>query len=385
MNDFEQYVLPTYTRYPITFVKGEGVYLWDSEGNQYLDFFSGWAVSNLGHCHPKVVEAVKSQVQKLIHVPNIFYNETQGALAAKIAKHSFGGKTFFCNSGAEANEAAIKLARKRTPEKYQFVSLVKSFHGRTLGAMTVTGQPNYKKGFEPLPEGFFHCEANDVDALKELVNEETAAIFMEPIQGEGGVNVVSQEFLETARALCDQYGALLIFDEVQTGMGRTGKMFAYQNYGVEPDVMTLAKALGGGVAIGALVVKPEHDNILVPGTHASTFGGNPLACAAGLAVFEAMEEENTLDHVHKMGAYLVDRMDTLHAEYDAIVGVRGVGLMVGVELNCDGVAIVDACRERKLLINCTQGNILRLMPALNITEQQIDQAIEILEDVFKDL
>ena len=382
MNDFEQYVLPTYKRFPITFVKGEGVYLWDEAGDKYLDFFSGWAVSNLGHCHPKIVKAVTEQVCKLIHIPNIFYNETQGALATQIAKHSFGGKTFFCNSGSEANEAAIKLARKRSKTKHELVSLVKSFHGRTLGAMTITGQESYKKGFEPLPEGFSHCDINDSEQLKQLVNEKTAAIFIEPIQGEGGVHIVTEEFMRTARTLCDKFGALLIFDEVQTGMGRTGKMFAYQHYGIEPDVMTLAKSLGGGVAIGALVVKPELDNILVPGTHASTFGGNPLACAAGLAMFEAMEEEKTLEHVYEIGRYLMDHMLEFKANHKQILLVRGIGLMIGIELDGDGTAIVDACREKKLLINCTQGNVLRLMPALNIKKDEVDQALAILGEAL---
>ncbi len=381
---FKDCVLPTYNRYPITFVKGEGVRLWDDQGHEYLDFFSGWAVSNLGHCHPHIVKAVQEQVAQLIHVPNIFYNKPQGLLAEKIAKHSFGGKTFFCNSGAEANEAAIKLARKRTSEKYQFVSLVKSFHGRTLGAMTMTGQLNYKKDFEPLPDGFFHCEPNDIEQLKQLVNDKTAAIFMEPIQGEGGVNIVSEEFIQKARDLCDQYGALLIFDEVQTGMGRTGTMFAYQNYNVEPDVMTLAKALGGGVSIGALVVKPEFDDILVPGTHASTFGGNPLACVAGLAVFEVMEQEGLLEHVNKMGQYLMEYLNTLQAKHDVIASVRGVGLMVGVDLKVEGTPIVDACRNKKLLINCTQNYILRLMPALNIQKKDIDKALNILDKVLSE-
>ena len=382
INLFDQYVLPNYKRYPISFVKGQGVYLWDDQGEKYLDFFSGWAVSNLGHCHPKVTEAIKNQAEKLIHVPNIFYNPFQGLLAKKISENSFNSKVFFCNSGAEANEAAIKLARKRCMEKYEMVSLIKSFHGRTLGAMTVTGQSLYKKDFEPLPTGFFHCELNNIAQLEELINHKTAAVFMEPIQGEGGVNIVSYEFMKKARELCDYYDALLIFDEVQTGLGRTGKMFAYQHYGIEPDVMTLAKALGGGVAIGALVVKPYLDNILVPGTHASTFGGNPLATAAAVAVFDVMEEENILEAACEQGAYLESKLNSLKERYSFIQDVRGYGLMLGMVLSIDGHQIVNKCRENKLLINCTQGSILRLMPALNISKEEIDKAISILDEVL---
>ncbi|OED34982.1 acetylornithine aminotransferase [PVC group bacterium (ex Bugula neritina AB1)] len=380
---FDKFVLPTYNRLPIQFVKGKGVRLWDDKGASYLDFFSGWAVSNLGHCHPHIVKTIQDQVENLIHVPNIFYNETQGILAQKIAENSWGGKTFFCNSGAEANEAAIKLARKRTEDKYECISLLKSFHGRTFGAMSMTGQAHYKENFKPLPNGFLHCEPNNIEQLKSLVTNKTAAIFLECIQGEGGINILDKDFIQEARNLCYANNALLVFDEVQTGMGRTGKMFSYEHHGIEPDMMTLAKALGGGVAIGALVVKSELDSVLTPGTHASTFGGNPLACSAGIAVFEVMEKDNILDHVQKMHTYIIEKLKIFKEKYDLISDVRGLGLMIGIELKTDeGQNIFQKCCDRKLLINCTQKNVLRLMPALNIEKRDIDEALDILDQAF---
>jgi acetylornithine/N-succinyldiaminopimelate aminotransferase len=381
--EFDKYVLPTYTRYPIAFSCAKGMKIWDDENNEYLDFFPGWGVGNLGHCHPNVVKSVQKQCEKIMHVPNIYYSYPQGQLAKMISEASFGGQVFFCNSGAEANEGAIKLVRKRNKNKKQMITLKDSFHGRTLAALTATGQSKYHEGFEPLVEGFKYCDINDIDMLESLFDENTSAMLMEIVQGEGGINIVSEDFLKKARELCDKYDALLIFDEVQTGLGRTGKMFAYQNYGIEPDIMTLAKALGGGLPIGALVVKKELNDILVPGTHASTFGGNAVACSAGIAVFETIEQENLLESAVEKGSYIIEELNKLKEKYSNIIKeVRGLGVMIGVELAMPGKDIVDKCMQAKLLINCTHENVLRLMPALNVTTEEIDKAISILDKVL---
>ena len=383
IEEFEQYVLPTYKRYPLVFVKGRGMKIWDENGDEYLDFFPGWGVGNLGHCHPDVVRAVKEQVENLIHVPNIYYSYPQGQLAKLLSENSFGGQVFFCNSGAEANEGAIKLARRRHMNKTKIITLKNSFHGRTLATLTATGQPKYQEGFSPLPQGFVYCDLNDIDMLKSLFCENTAAIMLEPIQGEGGINIVSKEFMSTARQLCDQYDALLILDEVQTGIGRTGKKFAYEHFNVIPDIMTLAKALGGGLPIGAFVVKKELKDVLCPGTHASTFGGNAVTCAAAVAVLKVIQDESLLDNARKQGQYIMHQLDGLKVTHDIIQDIRGIGLMIGVELKVPGAAIVDACRAHKLLINCTHENVLRLMPALNVTKEEIDQALSILDKCLK--
>ncbi|MBU0650539.1 aspartate aminotransferase family protein [bacterium] len=377
--ELDKYLLPTYNRYPITFVKAKGMKVWDENGIEYLDFFPGWGVGNVGHCHPKVVSAIKEQAGKVLHVPNIYYSLPSAELAKYIVESSFDSQVFFCNSGAEANEGAIKLARKRNESKFEIISLKDSFHGRTLATLTATGQPKYQQGFAPLPEGFKYCDINDCNMLESLFNEKTAGLILECVQGEGGINIVSHEFMQKARELCDKFDALLILDEVQTGIGRTGKMFGYQNYDVVPDVMTLAKALGGGMPIGALVVKKELNNILVPGTHASTFGGNAVCCAAGIGVFKAIEQEGILADVSVKGAYILKKLNKLKKKYPIIKDVRGVGLMIGVELNEPGAKIVDKCREKKLLINCTHENVLRLMPALNVKKKEINHALGILE------
>ncbi|MEI8344784.1 MAG: acetylornithine transaminase [Candidatus Omnitrophota bacterium] len=383
---YYDYVIPSYTRTPLVFARGRGIKLWDAHGDEYLDFFPGWAVSGIGHCHKRVVEAIKRQAEQLIHVSNNFYHEPQAILAETIIRHSFDGKVFFCNSGAEANEGAFKLARKLgNPAKNEIIAMDHSFHGRTLAAITATGQPKHWVGFEPLPAGFKHVPYNDLETLEKALTERTAAIILEPIQGEGGVRVADEHYLKSVRRLCDERKILLIFDEVQTGMGRTGRMFCFQNFGVTPDVMTLAKTLGGGFPIGAVVAKRSIADTLGPGTHASTFGGNPLACAAALAVFETIEKEKLLHNAVMMGAYLFKRLHEIAKKHVCIRQVRGLCLMAGLELNVEGKSVAEACLERRLLINCTQGNVLRLMPPLIVRKQDIDRALKILEEVLTDL
>lgn len=377
---FGKYVIANYGRLPRAIVKGEGSYLYDSEGNKILDMFPGWAVSGIGHCHRKVVEAVQKQVAELIHIDNTFYTEQQGKLAEMLSKRAFGGKCFFCNSGAEAVEAAMKLARRHTAkEKYKFITAEASFHGRTFGAVTATAQPKYHEGFLPMIPGFEYVPFNDVDALREAFSDEVAAVMIEPIQGEGGINIATEDYMLAIRQLCDENGAVMILDEVQTGMGRTGKWFGFEHYEVEPDIITMAKALGGGVAIGAMMAKPNVAESLVPGTHASTFGGNPLACAAAIAVVEAIEEEYLLDNAVKMGEYAVGKLNKLCEKYDVIDHVRGKGVMIGIQLNAPGGEIVDKCLEKGLRINCTQNTVIRFMPAMNVTAEQIDEAVAILD------
>lgn len=356
--------------------------VWDDEGDEYLDFFPGWGAGNLGHCHPRVVEAVHNQIDKIMHIPNVYYNVPQGELAQLIVNNSFDGQVFFCNSGAEANEGAIKLVRKRNHSKKIIITLVNSFHGRTLATLTATGQTEYQQGFDPLLDGFIYCEVNNCAMLQNLMNEQVAAIMMEPILGEGGIVPLSPEFLQTASSLCDSYNALLILDEVQTGIGRTGKMFAFQHFNIEPDILTLAKSLGGGLAIGAFVVKRDYCDVFQPGNHGSTFGGNPVACSAGVAVLKTISEENLLENARTIGYYFYQKLQFLQHKYTIIKDVRGIGLMLGVELKRPGAEIVDCCRERKLLINCTHKNVLRLMPAINATSEEIDLAVAVLDEVL---
>ena len=383
---YEKFVLPTYTHLPVCLVKGKGSYVWDIEGKQYLDFFPGWAVSGIGHCPPRVVNAIKTQAGKMLHISNNFLNSKQAHLAAKISEHAFDSRTFFCNSGAESIEAAIKFARRYGSKRgrYEFITMEKSFHGRTLAAVTATGQAKYHDGFHPMPEGFKYAKYNDIESLKELVTDKTVAVIMEPIQGEGGVNVATREYIEEVRNICDENDMLLIFDEVQTGMGRTGKMFAYQHFDVEPDLMTLAKTLGGGVPIGALVVNKKRENCLPPGTHASTFGGNPLVTAAALAVFETIEKDKLLQNTVDMGEYLFSRLLGLQSKYPFIKDIRGIGLMLGIECTKDACAIAAKAMEKGLLINCTQSNILRVMPAMNVTKKMIDQAVVIIDQAMQE-
>jgi len=379
---FDQYVLQTYSRVPITIVKGKGMQVRDEFGNEYLDFFPGWGAGNLGHCHPKVVAALHKQIDEIIHIPNVYYNDRQGELAKLIIENTFDGQVFFCNSGAEANEGAIKLARKRNPAKKKIITLNNSFHGRTITTVTATGQTEYQQGFDPLPEGFYYCEVNDQQMLRAMMDDTVAAIMLEPVQGEGGIVPLTAEFLIAARKLCDEHDALLILDEVQTGIGRTGKLFAYQHFAIEPDVLTMAKSLGGGIPIGAFAVKREFCSVLQPGSHGSTFGGNPVACAAAIAVINAIQEENLLENASLMGQYFRSKLDGLKTRFDCIREVRGLGLMLGVELNIPCKEILEKCRFRKLLINCTHKTVLRIMPAINVTKEQIDQAVAIIAEAL---
>jgi acetylornithine/N-succinyldiaminopimelate aminotransferase len=388
---YRDYILPTYTRLNVIFTKGKGSRLWDIDGKEYLDFFPGWGVSNLGHCHPSVIAAVREQIGKLIHIPNNFYHPQQAKLAKEIIFWSFEGKVFFCNSGAEANESAIKFARafgstaltkNGKGNRYEIISFKNSFHGRTLAALTATGQDKYKQGFAPLVEGFKIVEFNNLDQVKQAMSDKTIAIMLELIQGEGGINVADKNFVLGLRKLCDEKNLLLIIDEVQTGIGRTGKMFCFQNYDIKPDIMTLAKALGGGLPIGAMVVKKEIADTLGPGMHASTFGGSPLVCRAALGVFKAIQKEKMLANVAKMSEYLFANLEKLKEKYGQIIEVRGMGLMIGIELNIEGKYIVERALEKGLLINCTHETILRLMPALNVNKKQIDKAVSILDNIF---
>ena len=383
---FDKYVIANYGRLPRVIVKGEGCYLYDADGNKILDMFPGWAVSGLGHCHPRVVEALRKQAGELLHIDNTFYSEQQGILAKLLSERAFGGKCFFCNSGAEANEAALKLARLHTAQgKYKFITAEGSFHGRTFATVTATAQPKYHEGFLPLLPGFTYVPFNDIEALESAFNDEVAAVMVEPIQGEGGINIATAEYLQAIRRFCDENGAIMILDEVQTGIGRTGKWFGYQHFDVEPDIITMAKALGGGVAIGAMMARGEIAASLVPGKHASTFGGNSLACAAGIAVIEAIEEDKLLENAAEMGQYAMDKLEQLKQKHSIIDSVRGIGLMIGVQLTGPGSGLVAKCLEKGLRINCTSGTVLRFMPAMIATKEQIDQAIEILDSAMSDL
>jgi len=386
---YNKYVIANYKRLPLVAVKGEGALLWDADGKRYIDLFAGWAVTGVGHCHPRLAAAIAKQAATLIYMPNTWHTEPQGRLAEWIATTGFGGKTFFCNSGAEANEAAIKLARIHASTKgkgrYKFVTFENSFHGRTFAAITATAQPKYQEGFRPLVPGFMYAPLNDMAEVERLVDEETCAILVEPIQGEGGVNIATTEWLKALRDLCDQRGMLLIFDEVQTGVGRCGTWWGYQVSGVVPDIMTMAKQLGGGTAIGAMCAKPEVAASLVPGTHASTFGGNPLAAAAGCAVFEIIRDEGLLENAQKMGAYLRQRILELKQETSLITEVRGAGLMIGVELAQNGTDLVSQCLAKGLYVNCTHDTVLRIMPPLNITREVLDEALAIFSDVLRTL
>lgn len=382
---YKNYIMPTYTKTPLVFVKGKGSRLWDINNKVYLDFFPGWGVGNLGHCHPKVMQAVRDQVSKLIFIPNNYYHLPQGKLAKELVCRSYPAKVFFCNSGAEANEAAIKFSRKFGGGRYEIITFENSFHGRTLGALAATGQKKYQAGFEPLPEGFRTVKFNDLEAVKNALSDKTVAIMLELIQGEGGVNIAAKDFVLGLRKICDERKMLLIIDEVQTGVGRTAKFFCYQHYGITPDIMTLAKALGGGLPIGVMVVKKEIADTLGPGMHASTFGGSPLVCRAALAVLKAIQKEKLLGKAQKISEYLFLRLNGLKDKYSAIKEVRGLGLMAGIELNIAGKLIVEKCMEKALLINCTHDTVLRLMPALNVSKKEIDKAVSILDNVFKSL
>ncbi|MFW6188952.1 MAG: aspartate aminotransferase family protein [Planctomycetota bacterium] len=381
---FDRYVIANYSRSPVAFVRAEGSYIWDSEGDRYVDLMPGWGTTTVGHCHPRVVTAVQRQAGMLLHVDNSFYIPPQGELAREISRRSFGGKCFFCNSGTEAVEAAIKLARlhQQNEGRYKIVTMRESFHGRTLGSISATGQEKYHRGYVPLVPGFEHVELNDLEALEAAVDEQTCAVMLEPVQGEGGVNPATDEFMRGVRGLCDRRGLLLICDEVQTCMGRTGHWFGYQHYGVEPDIMTLAKALGGGAAVGAMVARAEVAESLVPGTHASTFGGNPLACSAALAAFRVIAEEGLLERCRETSHYLFGRLRGMAQRYSIAGQVRGRGLMVGMELNRPGKPIYEFCLDNKVRLNCTHETVIRLLPALNIPRDVLDDGLAVLDEAL---
>ena len=383
---FKEFVIPNYGRYPVNLVRGEGSIVWDSEGNRYLDLFPGWGCNLLGHCPPPVVEAVQEQVATLIHVPNSWHIEAQGQWAKMLSERSFGGQAFFCNSGAEANEAAMKLARlHHGPDRYKIITFQKGFHGRTFAATTATAQPKYHEGLGPLMAGFSYAPHGDLAALEALIDEQTSAIMIEPVQGEGGVNLPPDGFLPGLRKLCDDNDLLLIFDEVQTGCGRTGEWFGYQHFGVEPDIMTLAKALCGGIAGGAMLTTKELAPSLRPGMHAATFGGNPIAARAGIATLQMIEDDGLLEHSRALGDFFQAELSKLADELEVIREVRVLGVMVGIELIVDGAPVVASCLEKGLLVNCTQKTVIRLLPAMNLSLDQAAEGREILAGVLEEL
>jgi predicted acetylornithine/succinylornithine family transaminase len=381
---FDRYVIGNYRRFPVALVKGEGVYVWDAEGKKYLDFFPGWGCNLLVHCPPRVVEAVREQVARLIHVPNTWYTELQGVWAKLLSERSFGGQAFFCNSGTEANEAAIKLDRLHSSKgRYKIITFEGGFHGRTMGSLSATAQPKYHEGLSPLLPGFVPCPFGDLDAVAKRIDGETAAIMIEPIQGEGGVVVPPDGFLKGLRQLADQHGLLLVFDEVQTGCGRTGNWFAYQYFDVTPDIITLAKSVCGGLPGGVMLAKQEVASSLRPGMHASTFGGNPIAAAAGVATIQMIEEENLLARAQHISQVFLERLTALRQRCAIVRDVRAVGLMIGIELTLEGAPVVQACLNRGLLINCTHNTVIRLLPAMITTDEQVHAGCDILEEVLQ--
>ena len=389
LDESSRYIMNTYNRFPVVLRKGRGMKVWSSDGKEYLDFVGGVAVNILGHCHPRVVVAIQKQAQRLLHVSNYYYIEPQIKLAKLLVEHSFADKVFFCNSGAEANEAAIKLARKYSkeqisPKRFEIITAKNSFHGRTLATLTATGQEKIQKGFEPLVPGFKYVPFNDIDAIRKTITKDTCAVMLEPIQGEGGVRLPDQNYLKNVRDLCNEHDILLILDEVQTGMGRTGKLFAYEHFGISPDIMTIAKGLGGGVPIGAMLATDKVASAFQPGNHASTFGGNPLVCAAAVATIETLLEDGfILDQCNRMGKYFRGKLEQLMEEFPSLViEIRGKGLLLGMEMTRDGDPIVRACLEKGVLINCAAGNVLRFIPSLIVQQKDIDRLIDVLEEVL---
>lgn len=385
--EFERYVVPNYRRYPVSLVRGENSWIWDAEGRRYLDFFPGWGCNLIGHCPPRVVAAVRDQVGLLIHVPNTWYMEAQGDFARALSERSFGGQAFFCNSGAEANEAAIKVARAHgaAKGKFKIVTMEGGFHGRTYAALTATAQPKYHEHLGPMLPGFTYVKYDDVDAVAAAIDDQTAAVMLEPVQGEGGVKIPSPDYLQRLRELCDRTGTLLILDEVQTGMGRTGKWFAYQHANITPDVLTCAKALAGGIAAGVMMARPEVAASLKPGMHASTFGGNPIACRAGLATVETIEDERLLPRGAEIGERFRSQFEAIREEMpEKVRDIRILGTMIGLDLTFDATDVVAQCLSRRLLINATHGHVVRLLPALTISDEQIDQGCAILADVLRE-
>ena len=388
MDRADKVVMNTYGRQPLVLVKGEGCRVWDDTGKEYLDCLAGLAVVNLGHAHPEVARAAAAQLTQLVHVSNIYYTTPMVELAEALVRLSFADRVFFANSGAEVNEGAIKLVRRYSRERYgpgrhRIICMENSFHGRTLGALSATGQSKFWQGFDPLLPGFIFVPFNDLDALAKAVDNTVCAVMLEPIQGEGGVCLPSPDYLKGLRQLCNDKGLLLILDEIQTGLGRTGTLFAQENFGITPDVMTLAKALANGLPMGALLATAEVASAFVPGTHASTFGAGPVVAAAANTALSLLSAPEFLAGVRERGALVKKGLLALQAELSVIKEVRGLGLMWGLELTQEGTPMVAACRERGLLVNCTQGNVIRLLPPLVITGQELDAALAILRDAFK--
>jgi len=389
IEEAERWILHTYDRYPIVVVRAKGTRVWDDSGREYIDFVAGIAVCNLGHCHPRVVEAIRQQAEELLHISNLYYTVPQVELARRLCEHSFAEKVFFCNSGAEANEAAIKLARKYAKMRwgegrYEIITMRGSFHGRTLATLTATGQEKVQRGFDPLMPGFRYCPFDDLEAVASAIDEHTCAVMVEPIQGEGGVRVPSDGYLRELKEVCEEQGVLLIYDEVQTGMGRTGRLFAYEHWGAEPHIMTLAKALGGGLPIGAMVTTDEVAQGFSPGDHASTFGGNPVSCRAACAVLDELTEGGILENCRRVGDYIMAGLKDLASRDSRIQEVRGKGLMIGVEL--EGVsakAVAMKCLEGGVLINAIGDRVLRMVPPLVVTEAEGDKLLEVLEGALK--
>lgn len=387
METDKKYYMPVFSRYPLVLTKGEGLYVYDANGKKYLDFLAGIAVNVVGHGHKKLVAAIAEQAAKLIHVSNLYHTIPQTTLAKTLAQLSGLDRVFFANSGAEANEGAIKLARKYgktlNPDRVEIITTENCFHGRTLATLTATAQPKYQKGYEPLPQGFRYIPYNDIGALEKQVTDKTCAVILEPIQGEGGVNIPDAGYLEKAGEICRSRGALLVLDEIQTGMGRTGKLFAFQHTKLKPDIVTMAKGLGGGVPIGAFLATEKVASVFAPGDHGTTFGGNALATAAANAVLDIIAEERLLDNAESMGQYLLQTLRKLQAKYPALVTeVRGLGLMVGMKLTKPGKDIVNQCMDKGIIINCTAGDVLRFVPPLTIQKTHVDEMVSVLDSVL---
>ena len=375
--------MPNYRRFNVCLVRGEGSRVWDADGQSYLDLFPGWGCNLLGHCPAPVVEAVQKQMEKLIHVPNTWYMEPQGTWAKLLSERSFGGQAFFCNSGTEANESAIKLVRLRSEGKrYKIITFQGGFHGRTMGSVSATAQPKYHEGLGPMVAGFQFAPHGDLDAVERLIDEQTGGILIEPILGEGGIVPASQEFLAGLRKIADDNDLLLVFDEVQSGCGRTGKWFGYQHTDVVPDVMTLAKSLCAGIAGGAMLTTSKLAKHLRPGMHAATFGGNPIAAVAGIAAIEMIEKQDLLNNVAKSAELFRKKLTSLKSQCDCINDIRIQGMMIGIEVSVDGAAVVQACLERQLLVKCTQGTVIRLLPAMTITEADVDEGCQKLTEAI---
>jgi acetylornithine/N-succinyldiaminopimelate aminotransferase len=383
----DQVIANTYKRFPVVLTKGKGCTVWDDAGRSYTDFVAGIAVCSLGHAHPQVTAALCGQAEALIHVSNLYYTTPQVELASWLVENSFADKVFFCNSGAEANEAAIKISRKYFQDKkddsrYTIIAMENSFHGRTMATLSATGQEKVKKGFDPKLDGFDFVPFNDIDALKNKMDAHTCAVLIEPVQGEGGVRCADVDYVKAVRKLCDETGTLLIFDEIQTGIGRTGKLFCYEHFGVHPDIMTLAKALANGLPIGAMLAKDFVAESFGPGSHASTFGGTPLVTAASLAVLRTLKKEKIIEHGSAVGSYFKEQLIGLKQKHTSVVDVRGLGLLLGMKVNIDGDEIVKKTMDKGFLINCIQGNILRFIPPLIISKKEIDNLVACLDQIL---